>query len=558
VPERPYQEICNEKVIAAYDQHWHQQIVSMATGTGKTWVFSALYERIKSRLPGQMLVLAHTEELVDQNIAAMQEINPTLKVDKEMAAHKADPSLADVICASVATLGRLNTSRLAKYDMAKWDKIIVDEAHHTPANSYMNVLNAFHVLEDGTKKLLLGVTATPERSDGKALGAIYKKLTYVYSLRQAIDDGYLVKVRGYRVTTKTSLSDVSIHEGDFNKAELEQAIDSPERNAQVVDAWLERCEHRKTVVYSGGIEHAKHLAAEFASRGIDAKAIWGDDVDRKAKLQWHKNTVSSVLVNAQLLIEGYNDPSISCVVLAAPTASPVKFTQMCGRATRLFPCKVDCIILDVVDASGHHSLCTLPTLMGLPQNLNMCGKSLSDTAKLIEAMQEENPNIDFTKLKTADGIEQFIAEVNLFEIRFPAEVEAHSDFIWSKAIDGGYIMRVPLQKNDSTGNKPGLVRIHQNLLDKWDVDGYINYRAFHGERGSVEEAFACADQQIRERAPASVSLVNRKASWITKPATKEQMTLLSRLYGKARAWPEDFTQGQASHWIKKRIGGKKS
>jgi superfamily II DNA or RNA helicase len=557
MPERPYQDTCNTNVIAAYDQHWHQQIVAMATGTGKTWVFSALYERIKSRLPGQMLVLAHTEELVDQNIAAMQEINPSLRVDKEMAEHKADPSLADVICASVKTLGRLGTTRLAKYDMARWDKVIVDEAHHTPANSYMNVLNAFHVLEDGTNKLLLGVTATPERSDGKALGAIYKKLSYVYSLRQAIDDGYLVKVRGYVATTETSLASVGIHDGDLNRVELEAAIDSPQRNRLVVEAWLTRCEERKTVVYSAGILHAQHLAQEFIARGVEAQALWGEDPDRKVKLQWHRDTAGGVLVNADLLIEGYNDPSISCVVISAPTASSARFTQMCGRATRLFPGKVDCIILVALDISSGHSLCTLPTLMGMPANLDMCGESLTDTCKLLEAMQAENPNIDFTKLKTVQGLQQFITEFNLFEIRFPAEVEANSDFIWSKAIDGGYVMRIPLQKADATGNKPGLVRIHQNLLDKWDVDGYIGDRTFHGERASIEEAFAVADQQIRERAPASVVLVNRKASWMTKPATDGQMKLLARLYGKGKVWPESFTQGQASVWINKRIGGKK-
>jgi ATP-dependent helicase IRC3 len=556
MPERPYQEICNTNVIAAYDQNWRQQIVSMATGTGKTWVFSALYERIKSRLPGQMLVLAHTEELVDQNIDAMREVNPSLRVDKEMATHHADPSLADVIVASVKTLGRLHTPRLAKYDIAKVDKVIVDEAHHTPADTYMNILEAFGVLREDTQKLLLGVTATPNRMDGKALGAVYKKLTYVYSLRQAIEDGYLVKVRGYKVSTGTSLADVSIHDGDFNKIELEAAIDSPERNKQVVDAWSERCEGRKTVVYAGGVSHAKNLAIAFGAAGITAWAVWGDDPDRKAKLNMHRNTAGSVLVNAQLLIEGYNDPSISCIVIAAPTASSVKFTQMCGRATRLFPGKVDCIILDMVDISGGHSLCTLPTLMGLPANLDMCGKSLSDTCKLIEDMQAENPSIDFTKLKSADGIQQFITEVNLFEVRFPAEVEANSDFTWSKAIDGGYVMRIPLQKNDCTGAKPGIVRIHQNLLDKWDIDGYYGNRGFHGERESIEEAFAAADQQIRERAPASVVLVNRKASWMTKPATKGQLALLAKLY-KGKAWPEDFTQGQASFWINKRIGGKK-
>jgi len=552
---RPYQESAINAVCTAYDQNWRQQILAMATGCGKTVVFSSLYEKLKSRLPGKLLILAHTEELIDQSIATMQEINPTLRIDKEMAEHKSDPSQADVVVASVATLGRLNTSRLDKFKTENFDKIIVDEAHHTPAQSYLNVLDAFQIREDGTSKLLLGTTATPSRADGKALGEIYKKMTYVYSLRQAIEEGYLVKVRGYKVSTGTSLSDVSTAGGDFNKIELEATINTPERNKAIVGAWQEKGESRSTVAFVAGIAHAKALSEAFNVTGVFAAAIWGDDPDRTAKLQAFREGGIRILVNCNVLIEGVDIPSISCVIIARPTQSSVLFTQMCGRATRLYPGKVDCIILDVIDTSGGHSLCTLPTLMGLPSNLDMCGKSLSDTCRLIEEMQAENPNVDFTKLKTADGVAQFITEFNLFEIRFPAEVEANSDFTWSKAIDGGYIMRIPLQKNDCTGVKPGIVRIHQNLLDKWDIDGYIGLRGFHGLRDTVEEAFAAADQQIRERAPASVVLVNRKASWMTKPATKGQLALLAKLY-KGKAWPEDFTQGQASFWINKRIGGK--
>src|ERR1035437_3844822 len=366
--DRPYQTAFGEAVIAAYDQGWHQQLASMATGTGKTYCFSSLFEKLRSRLPGQMLVLAHTEELVEQNLNTLREVNPYLQADKEMAEHKANP-MADIISASVATLGRKNSPRLERF--LHVDKIIVDEAHHTPANSYMNVLNYFEVLQDGTPNLLLGVTATPTRSDGKALGEIYKKLVYTYSLRQAIEEGFLVKVRGYRVTTNTDISKVSITAGDLNAGELIEAIDTQARNYRVVKAWLDKCEGRKTVVYSAGILHAQHLAASFNEAEIEAKAIWGIDPDRELKLEWHKNTAGSVLVNAALLVEGYNDPSISCIVLAAPTASGVKFTQMCGRATRLCDGKTDCIILDVVDISGSHSLCTLPMLMGMPASLDL-------------------------------------------------------------------------------------------------------------------------------------------------------------------------------------------
>src|SRR5208337_4443761 len=205
------------------------------------------------------------------------------------------------------------------------------------------------------------------------------------------------------------------------------AIDCEERNKLVVKAWKERCENRKTVVYSAGIEHAKHLAEAFKEGGIQAEAIWGTDIARKEKLQWHRNTFSSVLVNAQLLTEGYDAPSIACIVIAAPTASSVKFTQMCGRATRLFPGKVDCIILGIDDICGNHSLITLPMLMGMPAALDLHGQSITDAVKLVEEMQDENPNVDFSKLKDINAIKQFIEQINLFEIRFPKEVEENSE-----------------------------------------------------------------------------------------------------------------------------------
>ena len=553
---RPYQEKAIDAICTAYDQGWRQQILSMATGSGKTVVFSALYERLKSRLNGKMLILAHTEELIDQSIATMKSVNPSLRIDKEMADHKATPSEADVVVASVASLGRLNTPRLSKYDVSQWSTVIVDEAHHTPANSYMNILDAFRVLEDGTKKLLLGVTATPQRSDGKALGDIYKKMVYSYSLRQAIEDGFLVKVRGYRVTTNSDISNVSMTAGDLNTGQLVEAIDNPDRNKRVVSAWIQWGEGRQTVVYAASIEHAQSLSAAFNDAGVPSAAIWGSDSDRATKLTAHRTCDLRVLVNCALLNEGWDSPSVSCIVHASPTASSVRFTQRCGRATRLFEGKVDCIILDVVDICVIHSLCTLPMLMGMPAALDLQGQSITDAVQLIEEMQDEHSNVDFSKLKDIEKIKQFIEEVNLFEIRFPKEVEESSELRWCRAVDGGYTMKILRPKTDTTGTKPGRVRIYENVIGQWEIRGEIKERQFLGLRNSVEEAFACADQQIRERSPESMVLLNRKAGWTNKPATKPQKILLSRLYGKAKPWPEDLTQGQASFFIDQRIGGK--
>ena len=167
--DRPYQTKFGNDVTEAYDAGIRRMLASSATGTGKTVMFSQLYEKLKSRLPGQMLVLAHREELIDQNIAKMRLVNPTLRVDKEMAEHKADPSQADVVIASVATLGRKGTKRVEKYNWERVSKVIVDEAHHSTADSYRNIFALTRSLEPTSNGLLLGLTATPQRSDGKAL-----------------------------------------------------------------------------------------------------------------------------------------------------------------------------------------------------------------------------------------------------------------------------------------------------------------------------------------------------------------------------------------------------
>jgi superfamily II DNA or RNA helicase len=552
---RPYQEDTLTAIRTAYDNGCSRQVVSIACGGGKTQIFAHLPEFIKDRLPLRTLVLAHRSELLDQAIDKLRTANPALVISKEMGGEVADVN-ADIIVASTATLGRDGSKKAERFDWNSIDKIITDECHRATSPSYRRIYERSGVLDTNTKKLHVGFTATPQRTDGAGLNAIYDKIVYVYGLRKAIEDGWLVKVRGYKMTTSTDISKVGMSGEDFNKIELGEAIDSPERNERVVKFWQLRAGGRKTVVYAAGISHAQHLAEAFQKAGIDARSVYGEDPNRKETLIWHRETAGSVLVNAQLLIEGYDDPSISCIVIAAPTASSVKFTQECGRATRLFPGKTDCIILVPEDISDGHSLITLPMLMGLPGNLDLNGRGLVEAVELIEEMQEQNPAIDFSKLKTIDGIKHFIEEINLFEVRFPKEVESNSDFSWTKAVDGSFVMKVPKLPTDTTDWKAGKVRIFQNLLDKWEIDGIIDQKAFHGTRGSIEEAFACADQQIRERAPASVVLVNRKAGWTTKPATKNQMTMLSRLYGKGKVWPEGFTAGQASFWIDKRIGGR--
>jgi ATP-dependent helicase IRC3 len=580
IQDRPFQEECEGAVLSEYDKGVRRMLISLATGTGKTIVFSKLYEKLRSRLPGQMIVLAHTEELVDQNRAKMLLVNPDIKVDKEMAEHKADPSTADVIMASVATLGRKGTKRVDAYNWERVDKLVIDEAHHSTADSYKRVID-LAIRPEWAHKLLLGVTATPQRSDGKALAEIYQKVAYVYSIRQAIEDGWLVDIRGYRVRTDTDLSEVEKSGGDFVQSQLAAAINNPERNRRIVAAWKKLGEGRSTVAFCAGIEHAKALADEFVRNGIEAAAVWGDDPDRTWKLEQHRAGNITVLCNCGVLVEGYDDWRIGCIILARPTQSCVLFTQMVGRVTRLqeglgnlkkwlstnalcmpyasidgseycTPIKQDGIIIDVVDNSVKHSLITLPTLMGLTNGLDLKGKSLVGAIQKIEGLQEQYPSLDFKKLEDLDQIKQFIENANFFEVRFPEEVEANSDLTWYRSASGGYRLNIPKDKGAGAG---GYVRIFQNMLDQWEVDGLIDNKKFHGVGNQMENAFKVCDEQIRKRVPDVLTIISRKATWHGKKATKSQLSLLKRFYPH-KQMPADLTAGQASRLIGERIARK--
>jgi ATP-dependent helicase IRC3 len=546
--DRPYQTLCGEANLADYDNGVRRMMNVMATGTGKTITFARLKELFKSRLPGQQLVLAHTDELVHQNTDKMQAVNPHLKVSTEMGDEHADPN-ADIISASVQSLGRLGSKRLDKFNVEMVDKLVVDEAHHGTTDAYRRVIEWGGWTSGGTRKLLLGVTATPSRSDGIALSDTFEKVSYVYGLRQAITDGWLVRLRGYRVTTETKLDDVEVHDGDYVKSQLARAVNSDQRNEQVVRAWQKLGENGKTVVYTVDIDHAQKMAEEFKKHGISAEAIWGKDPDREKKLERHRNGETLVLCNCSLLVEGYDDPTIVCVVLARPTVSSVRLAQMVGRGTRLSPGKLYCVVIDVVDATRNTSLVTLPTLMGLAAKLDLQGRDVLEAAEILEKAAEDHPTIDFTKLEVLDKLKTLIEQVDLMEVRFPAEVEANSDLVWFRAVDGGFKMLIPAEAHGQ-----GFVRIREDMLGKWQVTGRINGEDFHGSRATMEEAFKVCDEQVRKRVnKVTMQYILREATWHNKPVQKGQIAMLKRLFP-WRQFPFDqMTSGQASRIISERL-----
>jgi ATP-dependent helicase IRC3 len=566
--DRPYQNDAISATLSEYDKGVRRMLHVMATGTGKTIIFSKLYEALKSRLPGKMLIIAHRDELIEQNADKAQGVNPSLKVGREAGTFHSSPD-DDIISASVQTLGRKGTSRLEKLNWEHIDKIVIDEAHHGVTDGYSRILDRSGCLEPDSSKLLLGVTATPIRPDGAALSDVFDKVAFQYPLRQAIKDGWLVSLRGYRVRGGVSLDIVGTGDGDFVKSELSNAVNTPARNRTIVDAWIKHGEDRQTMAFTVDIAHASDLALAFRERGISAEATWGEDPDRKKTLENHRDGKIKVLCNCNLYVEGYDDWRVSCLILARPTESAVLFTQMVGRGTRLQEgtgnlkytiegktanwVKRNCIVLDICDNASRHSLITLPTLMGLSKDLDLKGKGLLEVVEQLEKLKEDNSHVDFTKLTDVDGAQTLIQETDLFQIRFPKEVEENSELLWYRAVDGGFKMLIPAELG-----KSGWIRIYENALGKWDVVGQINDQDFHGTRNSLEETFKVADEQVRKRVhKLTLQKVLRTAAWHGKPVTKGQKSMLERLFPHKIFRYDLMTSGDAAKVISERLARKK-
>ena len=535
---RGYQRECLAAIKANLNKGIHRQLTALATGVGKTVIFANLPETLRDVLPGQMLVIAHRETLIDQAIDKIRYWNPHLTVSKEMAEHHANPD-ADVIVSSVATLGRAGTKRSDKFNWDNITKVVCDEAHHSTASTYMNIFNLAGVLKPDSKKLLLGTTATPNRGDGRALAAVYEKITYAYGMREAIQDGWLVDVRGIRVNTRTSLDGVKTIAGDFAQDQLANAVNNPVRNQLAVKAWIDNAFGLQTLIFSVDVQHAKDLSAAFVAAGIKSAATWGDDPEEEAKRKAHEDGRLQVLINCQMYTEGYDNWRIACVLDAAPTKSSTRYTQKVGRLTRLeeYPdgtvenllealaagknVKASGLVIDLVDNTTRHSLVSLPTLVGLNPNMDLKGKSAVASARAIEQAMDGNPHIDFSKLADITQLKAFVENVNMFDISVPAEVVNRSNLNWYPTQDAGYALMLPQHER---------IVIKQNLLDKYEITAILAGQKYAGVRDTLDDAFTTADKLVAEKLASVMKLVSRSEAWHDDPATEPQKRVLRKHY----------------------------
>lgn len=496
---RPHQVIAAQKIKSHFHDGLNNQLVELPTGTGKTVLFSIL-PKVMEIGKRRMLVLVHREKLADQAAQKLRSWNPTLSVGIEMGSYRADN--CQIVVASVQTLGKEDSSRLQALNPEDFAIIVTDECHHATAESYQRIFKHFKVRQ--RKDILnLGVTATSKRGDGKGLKGTYDVVSHSWSVIDAIREGWLSDLRCKRIVTDVDFDEIAIKNGDFDPVQLTPKLNTDANNDLIVKHYLAEAKGKRFMAFCQDIEHSKSLAAAFKRAGVKAEAVWGVDPEQDSKVKRHQAGEIDGLINAELFIEGYDDPGIECVIIAKITLSEGRYKQMVGRVTRLedgVSNRLEAVaagltlkkpygfVLDAVGLSTKHALHTLPTLGGFGPNTNLGDKSLLEAVEEVEALKETQPLLNVKGLDDISNLKSYAETVNLLAALVLPELIQMSEYRWQKVDDDAY--GLPLINDE-------VVIVIQDQAGAWHLKGTVNSYKLEGEFLTLEEAIAEADYNVR-------------------------------------------------------------
>jgi superfamily II DNA or RNA helicase len=427
---RPYQVEAQNAIVAARERGVRRQLVSLATGLGKTVIIATLPELLQLRESDVTLVIAHRDELIQQLAERMRVQNPGAVVGIEKAEEHASQA-CNIVIATVQTLTGKRLNEFAAHFGRRIALFVIDEAHHAAAPTYRAILD--RIVAKRPDALVLGFTATPTRGDGVRLVGLFDEIVYAMDARAAIDAGYLVPVRAYAVATETNLDGVTVRGGDFVLGALAAAVDNAERNARILEAYTRLTPGRKALIFTASVEHARNVANLFRDAGLRAAFASGEtpDAERERIVRDFRGDALDVLVNCGLYLEGFDVPGIEVIVNARPTKSATLYTQITGRGLRpadeyafvlsnlpsadarrdmisMTP-KAFAIVIDIVDQARRHQIVTLPFLWGMPSQIDVQGQMVSEVAKLYERLFDRDPR-SAARVRTAEQIEAALVD----------------------------------------------------------------------------------------------------------------------------------------------------
>lgn len=504
---RQYQEEAVRACVDAAARGQQRVLVVLPTGTGKTIVFA----RLLSRRGGRSLVLAHRDELIQQAQEKLRLVDDSLGIG--IVKGSQDETEAPTVLASVQTLARPHRLARLTPDFAT---LVIDEAHHTAAESYRRILEHCGAWSGGDP-LVVGVTATPERGDRQPLGAVFEAIVFQKSILEMLLAGYLCDLRAIQVMVRTDFNALTISHGDYRDRDLERVLLAANAPAHVLEAFQAHAHGRKALCFTPTVATAYAMAEVFREAGITAEALDGRTPldERRGILRRLHTGDTQVVANCGVLTEGFDEPSIDCVIMARPTQSRPLYQQMLGRGTRTYPGKTDCLILDVVGVSTAHRLQTVASLF----ELQPAALTTASVSEALEAQEREAAAV-----ATPHEGALVATEVDLF---------ARRPLAWVKTRQGRWILSMSDQ---------GMLRLDAEGPETWRVVHVRVDQAPLVVQQGLPLGYAQGVAEDLARALGAGRLLNPNARWRQEPATEKQKETLRRL---GIAFASDVSKGHA-------------
>lgn len=581
---RPYQETAIKNSLSAMDKGDNRQLLILATGLGKTICMAELVKQ--RRKFGKILLLAHREELLDQAGEKISWLNPDINMQIEQASKYAEDN-AELVLASVATLGRYDSKRIQRFNPSDFGTVLIDEAHHASAETYQNIINYF--VHD--KCLLFGVTATPNRSDDEDLSSVFNFVCYKMDIVDGTKQGFLSPIVSHRVSSKTDLSKVRTTAGDFNIKDLANAVNTQERNTLIVDTYLKRFPDKKAIVFCSDLDHASALENEFNKCGIKSVSITGD-TDKNLRKQYindfkSKDGSIKIVLNFGVLTEGFDYEELDLIIQARPTQSQLLLTQIAGRSTRLSEGKSVSHIVEIID---HHSSKTATTakIFGFRQEFDCedhdflecirkaeeferekeffnpynCA-SWSDMLLRYERATKQNPAGNAPFVGGGGGPREFIVKELTYNTFTPSDLYFESRYRYMKSKAG----TLKLIHTDKDRDKKYRIQIYPNGLGGCDVTMHSkNSNAGFYDKPELNVSYRCASQAAAAKKieeyillnyPEWDILLNINSAWrkraSVEPVTDKQWALVQR-YKLSMKPKSELTKAEAMELLSLHFG----
>ena len=524
-----------------------------ATGTGKTVSAAMLFHELLTEGAGMFIV--DQIELAFQAQQRFTQFIPNMKVGVEMAEHRADHD-CDIFIVSADTLGRKKSKRIQRRFgelKKKISLVIVDEAHKSVVPKFIRILEYIGVGRENfdPDKRLLGITATPNRTDGVGLKYLYSDVAHEYDIHDAVKDGWLVDFEMIKIETGTDITAAEQYKtgqkkGEYKDQTLAPLINTPERNALIVKTYMQYVKGEKAIVYAGSVDHAYALEEAFKDYGIEAFVIEANTdkfLRREAIRQFQDTYDLNVLINYNTLTTGFDSTEVQALMLTRPIGSELLYRQIIGRGAR--PCesalidigrtpaqrkfqiecseKQTCLLIDFADVTDKKRI-TPTSLYGLNPELKVKerAKLFKEVIEPLEEAQREH-NIDIRNIIDLDSIRVIEKKrtVGLPSLKTPKGIKHYTNKTWLLQHDNSF------ELNFSKEHKA--LNIRENLAGRWEVSSVdTNTGVSHiiGKFASQSGAFTNADEYADKHY--DTKFRNTKAGWREKGVSEPQYNNLMR------------------------------